>query len=219
MRRSGPTRPPACQLRRAAQAPLVLVSFSTTPQGQRGAVARCIRALRHMPVRAIVTLGPAVRRQGLPKAANVRVVDSASHDALMPLCAAMICHAGHGTLIRPILHGVPVVCLPMGRDQADNSARIVQHGAGLRLPPTASARRIRTALTTLLMTPSFNENARKLGAAIRLEMDDGESAAHLLVTCSKGSPALPEYADAPLPFNRAREKRPEPSTAPAQALG
>ena len=123
--------------------PLVLVSFSTLYQAQEPVIRRVTEALAALPVRGVVTLGPQLEPADFPSPAeNVRVVASASHDALMPHLAAMVTHAGHGSAIRPVLNGVPLVCLPMGRDQPDNAARIVARGAGLRLDPAAPAREI-----------------------------------------------------------------------------
>lgn len=162
------------------QRPNVLVSFSTTYQAQDRVVARCIRALAELPVRGIVTLGPALDPAALPSAGNVRVVASASHDRLIPHCAAMICHAGHGTMIRPLMHGVPVVCLPTGRDQPENAARIAWAGAGLRLSPAASAGAIRKATARLLAEPAFRDSAARLGDRLRVETDGGVTAAERL---------------------------------------
>ena len=160
--------------------PNVLVSFSTTYQGQERAVARCVAALAALPVRGIVTLGPALRVEATPAAPNVKVVARASHDALVPHCRAMICHGGHGTVLRPLMHGVPVICLPMGRDQPENAQRIASRGAGLRLGRDAGAGRIRRAVRRVLGTPAFAERARALGAAVRAEADGGRRAAELL---------------------------------------
>ncbi|MET0295532.1 MAG: glycosyltransferase, partial [Phenylobacterium sp.] len=162
------------------EGPLVLVSFSTTFQNQARLVARCVRALSGLPVRGLVTLGPAIDPAGLPHADNVTVVESASHDALMAHCAAVICHAGHGTVVRPLMHGVPVVCLPTGRDQPENAARIAWRGAGIRLPAGAGVRKIRAAAARVLAEPSFGRSAQALGEAIRAETDGGASAARLL---------------------------------------
>ena len=46
--------------------------------------------------------------------ANARVVDWLSYARTMPRCAAVICHAGHGTVARALACGVPVVGLPRG---------------------------------------------------------------------------------------------------------
>lgn len=165
----------------AGDGPLVLVSFSTTFQNQAGIVARCIRALARLPVRGLVTLGPAIEPHRLPRAANVTVVESASHDALMPHCAAVICHAGHGTVVRPLMHGVPVVCIPGGRDQPENAARVAWRAAGLRLSARAGARDIRAATARVLKDRRYRTAAAELGAAIREEADAGRSASRALV--------------------------------------
>jgi UDP:flavonoid glycosyltransferase YjiC (YdhE family) len=157
--------------------PLVLVSFSTTAQGQAPVVARCIRALAGLPVRGLVTAGPALAGLDLPAAPNVRVVASLSHDAVMPHCAAVICHGGHGTLIRPLMAGVPVVCLPMGRDHPENAVRVVSRGAGLALSRHAGRRRIRAAVAKILTDPAFRRGAAALGHAVARETDGGASAA------------------------------------------
>ena len=159
--------------------PLVLVSFSTLYQAQEPVLRRVVAALERLPVRGVVTLGPQLDPSEVPTAAeNVRVMASASHDALMPELAAMVTHAGHGSAIRPVLAGVPLLCLPMGRDQPDNAARIAARGAGLRLDPSASPEEIGAALTRLIEEPAFRDAARRWGAAIRAE---GEAAGDVAV--------------------------------------
>ncbi|MEJ1937912.1 nucleotide disphospho-sugar-binding domain-containing protein, partial [Nostoc sp. NIES-2111] len=81
--------------------------------------------------------------------------------------ACVVTHAGHGTVMRALSHGLPLLCMPMGRDQNDNAARVVARGAGLRLPETASAGEIRSALLALLEDPGFRRAATQLGRAVR----------------------------------------------------
>lgn len=159
-----------------AGVPNVLVSFSTTYQGQEKAIARTIRAMADLPVAGIVTLGPALGPEQVGGAPNVKVVESASHDTLMPHCAAVVCHGGHGTVLRPLMHGVPVICMPMGRDHADNAARIVARGAGLRLSRDARPTTIRNALTRLLASPTYRDAASSWGAEIAQTADAGLTA-------------------------------------------
>jgi UDP:flavonoid glycosyltransferase YjiC (YdhE family) len=82
----------------------------------------------------------------------------------------VVTHAGHGTVMRALAHGLPVLCLPMGRDQDDNAARIVASGAGLRLKPSASAPRIAEAVRRLLAEPGFSANAGRLGRIIEADV-------------------------------------------------
>jgi MGT family glycosyltransferase len=152
--------------------PLVVVSFSTLFQDQADAIRRCIIALEGLDVRAVVTLGPVLEVQDFPAPDHVLVVKSADHDQLVPQAAAMITHAGHGTVIRPLRAGVPLLCLPMGRDQPDNAARVESRGAGLTLPPEAGPSQIAAALTRLLDEPAFRGAARRL--AERIEARTGE---------------------------------------------
>ncbi len=149
--------------------PLVLVSFSTLYQRQEDLIGRVISAVQGRPVRAVVTLGPAVDPGAFQSTEQIRVLPSASHDALMPELSAMITHAGHGSVVRPLLGGVPLLMLPMGRDQPDNAARVEARGAGLRLSPEASSEQIGAALDRLLADARYRERARALGEAIRAE--------------------------------------------------
>lgn len=167
--------------------PLVLISSSTLYQAQEDMLRRCIAAVAGEPVRAIVTLGPALDPEAFADAPpNVTVLASASHDAIVPHCAAVISHAGHGTVVRPLLHGVPLISLPMGRDQADNAARVAARGAGITLSQTAAPEEIRSALRQILAEPAFRAAAARLGDAIKKEIDGGAKAARLLAQALGG---------------------------------
>jgi UDP:flavonoid glycosyltransferase YjiC (YdhE family) len=91
---------------------------------------------------------------------------SAPHNELLREAAVMVTHCGHGTVIRSLAMGVPLVCMPMGRDQNDNAARVVFRGAGVRLAPTAAPEKIRDAVRTVIGTPAFRERAMALGNQI-----------------------------------------------------
>jgi MGT family glycosyltransferase len=146
---------------------LVVASLSSTFQDQRGALQRIIAALGTLPVRGLVTLGPAMAGERFDVPENVVVVNSAPHARVLPHAAAMITHAGHGTVMRALVHGVPLLCLPMGRDQDDNAARVFARGAGLRLHPSARPPRIAAAVRRLLDELEFRRNAERLGRIIR----------------------------------------------------
>jgi MGT family glycosyltransferase len=149
--------------------PLVLVSFSTTFQNHAAVLQRTIDALSALAVRAVVTLGGSVPAEALNAAPNVRLVESAPHNAVMREATVVVTHGGHGTVCRALVHGRPMLVLPHGRDQNDNAMRVTERDAGLALPPTASTADIRAALARLLTEPGFYEAARGLGAEVARE--------------------------------------------------
>jgi MGT family glycosyltransferase len=146
--------------------PLVLVGFSTTFQNQADVLRRVIEALGKLDVRAIVTAGPSLDVATLPSAPNIHVCQSAPHSELLREAAAVVTHAGHGTVIRALAAGVPLVCMPMGRDQNETAARVVYHGAGVRLNAGAAPEKIREAVREILAAQRYRERARTLGEQI-----------------------------------------------------
>jgi MGT family glycosyltransferase len=147
-------------------APLVVVSFSTTFQNQRPVVQRVIDAIGKLPVRGLVTTGPALDAAELRAPANVTVRGFVPHGQLLPHAAAVVTHAGHGTVIRALAHGVPLVCIPMGRDQNGNAARVVARQAGKALPVKATAEALHDAIDEVITTPIYRQKARLLAEQI-----------------------------------------------------
>jgi MGT family glycosyltransferase len=164
---------------RASDGPLsqqkaVLVSFSTTFQRQAAILERVIEALAGLPVEAVVTCGPAITPSQLPAAPNVRIIAAAPHYELLPATDLVITHGGHGTVSAALRHGVPVFCLPMGRDQREVAARAVWHGAGISAAVHTSAARLRGLIRTALSEPSLRVAAGQLAA--RMAADDPDIA-------------------------------------------
>jgi MGT family glycosyltransferase len=144
--------------------PLVVVSLSSTYMAQERALARIIEGLGTLDVRVLVTTGPAIDPASLPVQPNAVVVRSAPHAQLFPQAAVVLTHAGMGTVTRALSCGIPLVCLPMGRDQFDVAARVVHAGAGVRLRPGARPAAIRAAVERVLRDPQFRAAAQRLGA-------------------------------------------------------
>jgi UDP:flavonoid glycosyltransferase YjiC (YdhE family) len=103
---------------------------------------------------------------------------------------AGLTHGGHGTVARTIVHKRPMLVIPHERDQDGNAARIVAHGAGLMLPPAATAGDILQALSSLLDDPAYREAAERLGDAVEHEMRDCDVVAELEALC-QAMPARP----------------------------
>lgn len=142
--------------------PLVVISMSTTFMNQEHAIERCIEAVSAIQVRALVTVGPTLEPARFRSEENVAVVESAPHDQVFADASAVVTHAGMGTVSRALAHGLPLVCMPMGRDQSDIAARVQWHGAGVRVGPNVSAPDLREAIQRVLGDVSFRHAAERL---------------------------------------------------------
>jgi UDP:flavonoid glycosyltransferase YjiC (YdhE family) len=161
-------------------APLILVAPSTSQDPDGRMIAAALEGLAAEPVRVVAT----TNRPGAPlprrPRANARVVDWLSYSRTMPRCAAVVCHAGHGTVARALSCGVPVVGAPAAGDMAENAARVAWAGCGVSLPRRmVTARGIRLAVRKLLAEPRFAERAGEL-AAWSAAHDGGATAAAAL---------------------------------------
>jgi UDP:flavonoid glycosyltransferase YjiC (YdhE family) len=128
-----------------------------------------IEALSTLPVRAVVTVGRMLDGGEVTATDNVVVVASAPHGEILRDASLAVSHCGHGTTMKTLAAGVPMVCIPMGRDQNDTAARVVHHGAGVRLSPNASVAKIRHRIQLVLGDDGFRTNASRLGSAITSE--------------------------------------------------
>ena len=154
----------------AGEGPLVLVALSSDFQDQGEPLHRIVRALAGLPLRALVTTGIGVDPDSIPAAENVTVVRSAPHSDVLRHCEAVVTHCGHGTTIKSLAAGVPLVCLPMGRDQLDVAALVVHAGAGIRLDAQAAApEEIGAAVQQAIAEPRFRAAAIRMADAIREE--------------------------------------------------
>lgn len=168
--------------------PLLLVSLSTTFQNQGAVLQRVLDGVRDLPLRVFVTTGPALADETFRAGDNTRLVAHAPHGSVMAAADAVLCHGGHGTVIRALASGVPLVVLPMGRDQNDNAARVQAKGAGLMLSPESASDAIRAAVQRVLAEPSFAERAVALGAEIRAESERSTVVAELEALARANAP-------------------------------
>jgi MGT family glycosyltransferase len=150
--------------------PLVIVSFSSTYMAQEKVLTRAIEGLSRVDARVLVTTGPAIDPASFRAGENTTVVRSAPHAQLFPETAVVVTHAGMGTVTRALAAGVPLVCIPMGRDQLDVAARVVYPGAGVRLRSSAKPGAIRAAVERVLGEPSFRTAAARMGASITADV-------------------------------------------------
>jgi MGT family glycosyltransferase len=152
-----------------ASEPIVLVGMSSIYQDQGPLLQRVIDALSTLEVRAVVTLGRMLEASDVVPAPNVTVVQSAPHAEIVAGASVVVTACGHGTVMKTLEAGVPMVCIPMGRDQDATAARVVELGAGLLLPPSAATADIRRAVDEVLRDEAYRSHALALGSRMAAE--------------------------------------------------
>ena len=152
--------------------PLVLVGLSSTVMLQEGLLQRAADALGQAQVRGLVTTGPAVDPAVISAPPDVTVTRWVRHADVLPHCSAVITHGGHGTVMKALIAGVPLIVVPLGRDQPDNAGRVVYAGAGIRLRKNATVSALRTAISRVIDDPRYRAAARHMAARLAAERDD-----------------------------------------------
>ncbi|MFF4237767.1 glycosyltransferase [Actinomadura geliboluensis] len=150
-------------------APLVLAGLSSSFMDQRRQLERIAEALGSLPVRGLVTTGPAVDPATVRAPGNVLVVRAAPHGIALRHAAATVTHAGHGTAVKSLAAGVPLVCVPLGRDQREVARHVELAGAGITVGRNASSAAIARAVGRVLDDPSYGREARRLAGEIAAE--------------------------------------------------
>jgi len=160
--------------------PWVLLSLSTTVQGQAAALPGILGAVAALPVRVLLTLGGAVPASAVDPPPNVTVRGFVRHDLVLPHMAAVICHGGLSTITAALTAGVPLVCIPQGRDQPDNAKHVAASGAGRVVAADAPSADIATAVRELLADPAALREARRFAGVIA-GLGGGDAAARKVI--------------------------------------
>ncbi len=148
--------------------PIVLLSFSTVPE-QRSpeSLQRALDALAPLPVHVVATTGGVVDPAELTAPANAHLLPFADHDQLMDRATLMLGHGGHGTTMRALRHGLPIVGMPAkGADQVPITQLLERWHVGRGLPGDASVDDLRAAVETVLSDPSYAAEAAERARAL-----------------------------------------------------
>ncbi|HEY7007464.1 MAG TPA: glycosyltransferase [Jatrophihabitantaceae bacterium] len=143
----------------------LLVTLGTVVNSAPGAFARLLAALDDMPVNLVVTVGPDLDPSDLGRQPRHVVVQPyLPYDLLLPRCAAVLGHAGAGTLFATLAAGLPSVLVPQGAEQIANAHAVAAAGAAIALPPEqVSEPAIRTAVRQVLDRSEYADAARRIG--------------------------------------------------------
>lgn len=137
-----------------------------------------LEAFAHEDVNVVMTTGRDRDPIELgPHPANASVHQFVPQDLLLPHMQALVTHAGSGSMLAALSHGVPMVMLPLGADQFDNATACHALDLARILPPEElNVDRAREELSTVLLTPNYAHNAEKMAREISAMPDSGKVA-------------------------------------------
>ncbi len=162
-------------------APWVLVSISSQTQDDIPLAEAALAALADRPVRVVVTVGPGHDPAELgPVPGNARVERTVPHAAILERGLLLVSHAGHGSVMKALWAGRPMVLVPWGRDQPGVAARAQALGvAEVVRRDRASSEALSAAVEAALASEPMREAAAR--SATRLRGRDAPAAAASLL--------------------------------------
>ena len=159
------------------------MSFSTGfEQRNVDKLQRALDALADLPVHVVATTGGIVAPNELSTPANAAVLSYAAHDPIMRRAAMAMTHGGHGTAMRALRHGVPMVVIPgLAGDQPFVAAAVEEWGAGRALPGDADVAAMQDAARQVLADPAYRRAAEERAISLR-DVDGAVKAANEVET-------------------------------------
>jgi MGT family glycosyltransferase len=164
----GAVSPPAWLTELPHDQPVVYVTEGTMHSKPPVLLRAALQGLQSLPVRVIATTGrhrdpDSLGLGSIPT--NARVERWVPHSDLLPSTDVVVTTGGTGTVLATLSAGVPLVVVPTAWDQPENAWRIVESGAGIRVPARrCTPEAIRRAVDLVLHDQSFRRNARRVGS-------------------------------------------------------
>lgn len=164
-RDAGPRPPaPAFPWEWLGDASLIFISMGTIHIEQADFYRTCFEAFADLPCRCVLATRAAVPQ---PVPPNFKVLAYVPQLELLQRSSLFVTHCGSNSLHEALLAGVPMLAYPQGSDQFAYTARLVELGAGIRVPPAPDAGTLRSLAVSVLEDPSFARQARALGDSLR----------------------------------------------------
>jgi UDP:flavonoid glycosyltransferase YjiC (YdhE family) len=173
----------------AGDGPVVLVAPSTAQDPEHRLLRAALAGLAGERVRVIATYNGRVPDPPVPVPANAVLVPWLSYSRTMPACDLVVAHGGHGTLMRALACGCPVVLSPAGGDMAENAARVDRARLGVRLPRRfCTPRGVRLAVRRALRRRDIRPRAARVAAWVASHDGGARAVAELEAWVSRGTP-------------------------------
>jgi hypothetical protein len=142
--------------------PHILTAISTSPQPEDRQLLESIieagKAINHPMILTTREAGNCNRQ--IPP--QIMVTGYQPHSTLLQDCRYIICHGGHGTVMKAIVAGVPLIIIPWGRDQPGNARRAEKLGVAVVIPKKeCNTKTLVAAANTMEKDPSYRQQVRK----------------------------------------------------------
>jgi UDP:flavonoid glycosyltransferase YjiC (YdhE family) len=112
--------------------------------------------------------------------ANASVERFVPQSEVLPRCSLIVTHAGSGSTLGALAHGVPMLAVPHAADQFENADASVAAGAArVVMPDELSERAVREAALALLEDSSYRSAAREVAVEIAAMPSAADVAARL----------------------------------------
>lgn len=143
--------------------PIIYASAGTLSYGKE--FFRCIgRACKGMSVQLIATRGGGefpILDASFPE--NTIVVDYAPQLEILERASLTITHGSANTMVESLVHGVPLIAIPLVFDQPGTAARLARTGAGISMSlKEAKTSRLRSSIKAILEDSAYTSAARKM---------------------------------------------------------
>lgn len=125
---------------------------------------RVLAGLRDLPVNLIVTVGRDIDPEEFgPQPTHVHIERYVPQAVLLPHCHLVISHAGSGSVMGALAHGLPMVLIPMGADQPLNADRCAALGVAQVLDAVAATpQAVGEAISRVLKNPAYRQAAARM---------------------------------------------------------
>jgi UDP:flavonoid glycosyltransferase YjiC (YdhE family) len=163
---AAPTGPPPWPVTRPGR-PAVYVTLGTIFNSESGDLfGRVLQGVASHDGDVLATVGHDLDPARLgPQPPNVHAEGFVPQADVLPHVTAVVSHAGSGSVLGALAHGLPMVLLPMGADQPWNGDRCAALGVARVLDPVAvTPDVIADALADVLRDPAYAARAARLQA-------------------------------------------------------
>lgn len=169
--------------------PAIYVSMGTIVQGDR-VFRHVIELARDANWKAIIAIGRDSNPLDYhPLPDNVIVRQFVPQLEILQRVDAVVSHGGNNTVTETLMHGLPLVVIPISADQPDSAAHVAASGAGIRLSPWRLTRgKLGRAIDAVLVNDAFREAAKRIQASYALTDGPQTSARLIELLAATGQP-------------------------------